>query len=173
MQPVNSSSITLRWCIARSAISMEWPRPSSKPRCAACEPTQSRLSCDRSPIILGVTIVISICPTYRRLRERRQEAPEVSKRSPQTSRWTQATASKTLEGAVVVRDSPQVNRVEGRLLLEMRAAMRMFNKANARNKHVPKLVPGDATRGALAPRMAKPAKGEAPAAGEPAEKGEG
>jgi len=80
----------------------------------------------------------------------------------------QAAAGKTLEGAVVARDSPQVNRVEGRVLLEMRAAMRVFNKANARNKHVPRLVPGDASRNALASRAAKTAKGDAPKAANPA-----
>lgn len=68
----------------------------------------------------------------------------------------QATAGKTLEGAVIVRDTPAVNRIEGRVLLEMRAAMRVFSKANALNKHIPKLVPGDATRGAL---ISRPKKG--------------
>ena len=42
------------------------------------------------------------------------------------------------------------------MLLEMRAAMRVFSKANALNKHIPRLVPGDATRGAL---ISRPKKG--------------
>lgn len=62
----------------------------------------------------------------------------------------QATAGKTLEGAAIVRDSPAVNQIEGRVLLEMRAVMRVFNKANALNKKIPKLVPGKATRSVLA-----------------------
>lgn len=78
----------------------------------------------------------------------------------------QATAGKTLEGSLIVRDSVDVNRIEGRVLLEMRAAMRTFNKVNAVNKSVPKLAPGDATRGFLA-RVGKAAAddaGEDPAA---------
>jgi len=78
----------------------------------------------------------------------------------------QAAAGKTLEGAVIVRDSPEVNRIEGRVLLEMRAAMRVFNKANARNKSIPKLVPGDATRNALVSRSTKAAKAPAAPAGD-------
>ncbi len=67
----------------------------------------------------------------------------------------QATAGKTLEGAAIVRDTPAVNQIEGRVLLEMRAVMRVFNKANELNKKIPKLVPGKATRGVLA----RPASG--------------
>lgn len=80
----------------------------------------------------------------------------------------QATAGKTLEGATLVRDSPAVNRIEGRVLLEMRAAMRVFNKANVLNKQIPKLVPGSATRRALVSRSGKGSGedvAEAPAAG--------
>ena len=69
-----------------------------------------------------------------------------------------AGADKTLEGRVELRDTPPVNRVEGRLLFEMKAALRVFNRANARNKDVPKLTPGDATRAVLAPRPTKPVK---------------
>ena len=88
----------------------------------------------------------------------------------------QATTGKTLEGAVIVRDSPAVNRIEGRVLLEMRAAMRVFSKANALNKHIPKLVPGEATRGALISRSKKASdddaepEADAPAPGNPADK---
>jgi len=69
-----------------------------------------------------------------------------------------ATADKTVEGRVVTRDTPAINRVEGRLLWEMKAASRIFARANARNKEVPKLVPGPATRNVLAPRAAKAQK---------------
>lgn len=73
-----------------------------------------------------------------------------------------AAAGKNLEGALLVRDSPEVNRAEGRVLLEMRAAMRVFNRANARDKRIPKLVPGAATRGFLTPRTGKAEKPAAP-----------
>lgn len=80
-----------------------------------------------------------------------------------------AGADRTIEGRVVVRDLPAVNRAEGRVLLEMRGAMRIFANANAKNRDVPKLVPGKATRSVLAPRTASKAKddpvGAPPAAG--------
>lgn len=66
-----------------------------------------------------------------------------------------AGTDRTIEGRVVVRDTPPVNRAEGRVVLEMRAAMRIFARANRRNGEVPKLSPGPATRGVLAPRAAK------------------
>jgi membrane-associated HD superfamily phosphohydrolase len=75
-----------------------------------------------------------------------------------------AGADRTIEGRVVVRDLPAVNRAEGRVLLEMRGAMRIFANANAKSREVPKLVPGKATRGVLAPRTAGKAKGEPVAA---------
>jgi hypothetical protein len=82
-----------------------------------------------------------------------------------------AGAGATLEGRVVVNDTPPVNRVEGRLLLEMKAAMRVFARANARNKDIPRLVPGAGTRHVLAPRAkagkAEPAKPENPGPGTP------
>ena len=71
-----------------------------------------------------------------------------------------AGADRTIEGRVVVRDLPAVNRAEGRVLLEMRGAMRIFAKANEKSREVPKLVPGKATRSVLAPRTASKAKGE-------------
>lgn len=65
-----------------------------------------------------------------------------------------ATAGTTMDGKVVSRDTPPINRAEGRLLYEMKAAMRIFGSANARNKDIPKLSPGAATRSILAPRSA-------------------
>jgi hypothetical protein len=53
------------------------------------------------------------------------------------------------EGRVVLRDAPFVNRAEGRVLLEMQAAMRVFGYARERNKQITKLTPGPATRAAL------------------------
>ena len=47
-------------------------------------------------------------------------------------------------------DTPTVNRAEGRVLLEMRHAMRAFAHASEINKQVPKLSPGAATRSVLA-----------------------
>ena len=55
-------------------------------------------------------------------------------------------------GRISVRDLPTVNRAEGRVLLEMRIAMRFFERAHRENSIVPKLVPGPATRAVLAPR---------------------
>jgi hypothetical protein len=89
-----------------------------------------------------------------------------------------AGAGKTLEGAVIVRDAPAVNRIEGRVLLEMRTALRVFNKAKAKNNLIPTLTPGDATRHVLLSRSGKviedgtPEDGAAPGAeGPPGEAG--
>jgi hypothetical protein len=51
-----------------------------------------------------------------------------------------------LEGRVNANDSAAVNRIEGRLLFEMREARRIFNAASERNGVVPKLQPSLATR---------------------------
>lgn len=56
------------------------------------------------------------------------------------------------------RDLPAVNRAEGRLLLEMRTAMRVFERAHARSAVVPRLVPGPATRSVLARRGGRAGK---------------
>jgi hypothetical protein len=55
------------------------------------------------------------------------------------------------------RDSQPVNRIEGRVLLEMRLAMRLFEKARDANKSVPGLVPGPGTRSVLASHPMKKA----------------
>lgn len=57
-----------------------------------------------------------------------------------------AVGAKTFAGRLEFRDSPVVNRAEGRVLCEMRTAMRLFASAHDRNKLVPKLVPGPGTR---------------------------
>lgn len=71
-----------------------------------------------------------------------------------------AATGKTLEGAAVVRDTPAVNQIEGRVLFEMRAAMRVFNAAHELNGAVPKLSPGPATRSALVSRNQPKEKGD-------------
>ncbi len=48
-----------------------------------------------------------------------------------------------------VRDLPKTDRVEGRVLLEMRVLMDVFAKAREKNLEVPRLVPGAGTRGVL------------------------
>lgn len=65
----------------------------------------------------------------------------------------------TLAGRLDFRDSPVVNRAEGRVLCEMRTAMRLFASAHDRNKLVPKLAPGAGTRHVLGkhPTVAKDA----------------
>jgi hypothetical protein len=49
-----------------------------------------------------------------------------------------------------MRDSPQVNLIEGRVLLEKQLVMGIFEAANKHNKRVPKLVPGAGSRPFLA-----------------------
>lgn len=66
-----------------------------------------------------------------------------------------ASADKTLEGQVIVRDVPEVNRAEGRVLLEMRTALRVFGQAHEKDRRVPRLVPGKATRSVLGSRTSK------------------
>ncbi|HEX2573142.1 MAG TPA: hypothetical protein VH877_26575, partial [Polyangia bacterium] len=63
---------------------------------------------------------------------------------------------------VEVRDPPAVNRIEGRVLLEMRTARRAFDAARAKNKLVARLVPGRGTRGVLGSRAMKEAEEEPP-----------
>lgn len=57
-------------------------------------------------------------------------------------------------GAKVIRDSATTNALEGRVLFEMRYAMRLFDGAHARDARVPRLVPTAGTRQVLVPRGA-------------------
>jgi hypothetical protein len=80
-----------------------------------------------------------------------------------------ASRDKAAEGRVEPRDTPPVNRAEGRLLREMGVAMRSFAEGNRKNKVVRKLVPGPATRNALV-RIRAAAEDEPKAGGDtPAE----
>jgi hypothetical protein len=63
-----------------------------------------------------------------------------------------ATSSASVEGKREVRDTPPVNRIEGRVLLEMQLVMGIFESAHKRNKMVPRLIPGAGTRSFLAPK---------------------
>jgi hypothetical protein len=84
-----------------------------------------------------------------------------------------ASGDRTMEGRITFRDTPSVNRAEGRVLLELRLAMRAFARAHERNKEIPALYPGGATRGVL--RRKSPdgdAVDEAPAEAEPTEPAE-
>ena len=63
-----------------------------------------------------------------------------------------ASADATLEGTAKHLDAPPVNAAEGRVLVEMREAMRLFGEANERTAVVPKLIPGPATRHVLGAR---------------------
>ncbi len=87
-----------------------------------------------------------------------------------------AVGSKTLAGRLEFRDSAAVNRAEGRVVCEMRLAMRLFASAHERNKLVPKLTPGPGTRAVLgkhaaavedAPADPPPPPAPAPATGAP------
>ncbi len=62
-----------------------------------------------------------------------------------------AREGKTLGGIDSDRDTPPVNRAEGRVLREMRWAMECFEEAHEEDSTIPKLVPSAATRSVLAP----------------------
>jgi hypothetical protein len=94
---------------------------------------------------MGKELVASVGLTLAEVEEAEATAEGLSK----------AGAEKTLEGRVIPRDTPPVNRAEGRVLLEMKAAMRVFASANERNTDIPKLTPQDATRAVLAPKAPK------------------
>ena len=57
-------------------------------------------------------------------------------------------AAEQLRAAPATRagDLPNTNRIEGRVLAEMRFAKRMFDRVRERNARVPRLVPGPGTR---------------------------
>jgi hypothetical protein len=68
-----------------------------------------------------------------------------------------------LQGPAQARDTPLMNRIEGRILFELREARRIFNAAHERNSVIPALHPSAALRGTLgrstqvaAPRPAPP-----------------
>lgn len=63
-----------------------------------------------------------------------------------------------LDGSKTGHDTPLVNLAEGRVLVEMEAAMRAFDNEGPRNPSVPRLNPGPATRRALG-RAASPSRG--------------
>lgn len=77
-----------------------------------------------------------------------------------------ASGDATMEGRLAFRDTPTVNRAEGRVLLELRLAMRAFAHAHDRNKEVPALHPGRATSAVLR-RRENEAEPDAPAAPAP------
>ena len=82
---------------------------------------------------------------------------DVAKRLQASARDT------TLAGKARHGDSALTNRLEGRVLGEMRVAMKAFESAHGRNKVVPRLVPGPGTRAALAhPRGGSDAPVDAP-----------
>ena len=64
--------------------------------------------------------------------------------------------NRSMDGAVKAKDDAATNRAEGRVLFEMRRAMRVFNKA-AEKGFGARLVPGPATRSVLAPERKKAA----------------
>lgn len=66
----------------------------------------------------------------------------------------EAAGDSTIEGRAAVKDTPSVNRAEGRVLLELRLAMRAFERAHERNKEIPRLPSGAATRQAFDRRSA-------------------
>jgi hypothetical protein len=78
---------------------------------------------------------------------------------------THALAFATYEAAHGVRserDAPAVNRIEGRVLLEMRLVLRIFERAHPHNHLVPKLTPSPALRDALTATAALSAAADLP-----------
>ena len=71
-------------------------------------------------------------------------------------------------GGKVYRDSPETNRIEGRVLFEMRYAMTLFEGAHGRDALSPRLIPGPGTRHVLAPSRKATAEEPAAGAAEPA-----
>jgi hypothetical protein len=53
---------------------------------------------------------------------------------------------------VQVYDTPAINRIEGRVLAEMRLVMTLFARARKKDRNVPSLVPGPGTRAVLGHR---------------------
>jgi len=66
----------------------------------------------------------------------------------------QGRTERSLGGAARATDTPATNRAEGRVLFEMRRAMKVFNAA-AEQGYGASLVPGPATRSVLAPNAGK------------------
>lgn len=69
--------------------------------------------------------------------------------------FSSMSADASLEGPANAKDSPAVNRAEGRILPEMFEARRLFNEANAKNGLVPKLSPGAALRHAVGVKVGR------------------
>ena len=100
--------------------------------------------------------------------ELRIQSPELAKEFGLTEALTasaraaainviQGRTDRSLGGAARATDTPATNRAEGRVLFEMRRAMKVFNAA-AEQGYGASLVPGPATRGVLAPRPPTPKK---------------
>lgn len=100
--------------------------------------------------------------------ELRIQSPELAKEFGLTEALTasaraaainviQGRTDRSLGGAARATDTPATNRAEGRVLFEMRRAMKVFNAA-AEQGYGATLVPGPATRGVLTPwqKKAKP-----------------
>ena len=62
----------------------------------------------------------------------------------ETARTALSNALSTYQGSggKVWRDSPETNRIEGRVLFEMRYAMTLFEGAHGRDALSPRLIPG-------------------------------
>ena len=91
----------------------------------------------------------------------------------ETARTALSNALSTYQGSggKVWRDSPETNRIEGRVLFEMRYAMTLFEGAHGRDALSPRLSPTAGTRHVLAPSR-KGAAEEVVVAEEPVAAGE-
>lgn len=70
----------------------------------------------------------------------------------------------SMEGRRAFTDTPTINRIEGRVLFEMREARRIFGAAHEVSSVVPKLQAGRALRAVFGSHTTKPAAAQAPAA---------
>src|SRR5262249_14873770 len=66
-----------------------------------------------------------------------------------------AGSAKTVSGGALANDTPPVNLAEGRVLAELRVALKAFEKAHEKDPEVPRIVPGAGTRRVLSPRPKK------------------
>src|SRR5262249_4665455 len=79
----------------------------------------------------------------------------------------QAGSAKTIAGGATAKDTPAVNLIEGRVIEELRVAMRAFDKARQKDPEIPRITPGPGTRRVLAGRPKKASGREPPADGSP------
>ena len=92
----------------------------------------------------------------RRARLAKLSAALVDAAEASVSALADATDQRRADGNVIVRDDEATNLAEGRVLFQMKLAMRAFESARERGVKVPKLVPGAGTKRVLAGKTKPP-----------------